>query len=325
MPSISRTVKDGSFKMILGDHELFVQFLHDFVKMDIFSGVTPEDIEDISERFITMGLNSKDGDTVKKIKLKDKQPLFVVGLAEHQQKVNYRMSFRFLQYSVFIWLDYEKEQEALRKGSTELKGFKYPPVLPVVYYTGESRWTAPLNFHDKVYFNEVFKPYIPNFEYMLVNAGNYTQADLLANRDILSLFLLIDKIKYAEQITQLREIPQEFFDMLEAKTPEHLREMVRNIAYLFLKKLDVPEQELDEFASKIKSRRLSEMFGLIDGYSVTKTRAEARAETQAKDRAEFACNLLLENMDIQKIARLAMLPLERVIEIKNTMQLEGRL
>jgi hypothetical protein len=76
-----------------------------------------------------------------------------------------------------------------------------------------------------------------------------------------------------------------------------------------------------DFSSRAKSRRLSEMFGLIDGYSVTKTRAETRAE----ERSEFAYDLLLEDMDIQKVARLSRLPLEKVIEIKNTLQLEGRL
>jgi hypothetical protein len=303
--------------MILGDHELFVQFLHEVVRLEIFKNVLPEDIEDITERFIALGMENKDGDTVKRIKLKEHEPLFVVGLTEHQQKVSYRMSFRFLQYCVYIWNDYEKEQEALRSGVTELKDFKYPPVLPVVYYTGEGKWTAQMNFYDKVYLNEMFKPYIPSFEYMLIDANNYSYADLLTNRDILSLFLFIDKIKRAEQISNVRDIPQEYFDMLEAKTPEHLREKVRDIVYLFLKKLDVPEQELDEFTAKIKTRRLSEMFGLIDGYSVTKTREEMRME--------FATDLLLEQMDIQKISRIARLPLEKVIEIKETLQREGRI
>jgi hypothetical protein len=31
-----REIKDSSFKMILDDHELFVQFLHDFVKLEGF-------------------------------------------------------------------------------------------------------------------------------------------------------------------------------------------------------------------------------------------------------------------------------------------------
>jgi hypothetical protein len=223
MTKVPRETKDDGFKTILGNPFLFVQFLRDFVNIDILKNVQPEDIEDISERFVTMGLDSQEGDTVKKINLKGREPLFVVGLAEHQQKVSFRMSFRILQYMVFIWNDYEKEQEALCKGSTELKEFKYPPILPIVYYTGESPWTSPLNYYDKVYLNTIFESYIPKFEYMLIDANHYSQEDLLQNKDVLSLFLIIDKIKKAEQISTLQNIPKEYFDELERTTPEHLR------------------------------------------------------------------------------------------------------
>ena len=59
-----RETKDDGFKTILGNHELFVQFLSDFVKIDIFKGITPDDIADMTERFIMMGIDSKNGDTV---------------------------------------------------------------------------------------------------------------------------------------------------------------------------------------------------------------------------------------------------------------------
>jgi hypothetical protein len=201
MPNVPRETRDDGFKLILGNHDLFVQFLHDFVKVDMLKDVAPDDIEDITERFIMMGLDSKEGDTVKRINLKGKEPLYVIGIVEHQQSVNYRMSFRLLQYSVFIWSDYEKEQNALREGAAELKDFRYPPIIPMVYYTGESAWTSPVNFFDKVYFHDVFERYIPKFEYLLIHSANYSKDDLVRNRDILSLFLLIDKIKRAEQIS----------------------------------------------------------------------------------------------------------------------------
>jgi hypothetical protein len=40
-------VPDNSFKLILGNHELFVQFLRDFIPIDILKNVKPEDIEDM--------------------------------------------------------------------------------------------------------------------------------------------------------------------------------------------------------------------------------------------------------------------------------------
>ena len=308
MSTTPRETKDDGFKTILGNHELFVQFLNDFVKIDILKDVTPDDIEDITERFTMMGIDSKDGDTVKKIKLKGKEPLFIVGIAEHQQNVNYRMSFRFLQYCVFVWHDYEREQNALRKGASDLKDFKYPPIIPIVYYTGESAWTSQINFIDRVYFSDIFERFIPKFEYILIDSKNYSQEDLIRNKDILSLFLIIDKIKRAEQVSTLKDIPQEFFDEIEASTPEHLKKLVREVVVMFLTKIDIPEEDRDEVVNKIMTRRFSEMFTLVDGYSVKETKRITKEEVTK----ELAKKMLNFGDSIDKVAVVTGLAREEV-------------
>ena len=68
--------RDISMKTILAERELFVQFLRDYVPVDIVKNIDPRDVLDISERFVNMmGLEQKDGDTVKLINLRD-TPLF---------------------------------------------------------------------------------------------------------------------------------------------------------------------------------------------------------------------------------------------------------
>ncbi len=51
---------------------------------------------------------------------------------------------------------------------------------------------------------------------------------------------------------------------------------MRDVVYFFLKRLDVPEKELDEISSKIKDSRISDILRLVDGYSVRKAREEAK-------------------------------------------------
>ena len=67
-------------------------------------------------------------------------------MIEHQSKVDYDMSFRVLRYMVLILTDYAAEQEKQHKGITGTKEFRYPPVLPVVFYDGPGNWTAETNF-----------------------------------------------------------------------------------------------------------------------------------------------------------------------------------
>ena len=334
MPNSPREAKDIGFKAILGDHVLFAQFLHDFIQIDMLKDVTEDDIEDLTERFIMLGLDSKDGDTVKRINLRDRAPLFVIGVVEHQQEINYRMSFRLLQYCVFIWDNYEKEENAKRKGASDRKDFMYPPILPVVYYTGGKKWTSPRNFIDKVHFKEVFKPYIPEFEYLLIDSNNYSREDLVRNRDILSLFLLIDKLKYADDLPYFKDIPPEILDEIGAKTPDHLKKLVRDVAQTFLARLDIPQEERDEITGYIMEGRFARMFTLIDGYSVTETRRiareeglmeglmEGRMEGMEKGRMEIATKMIANGFDFDMIATITGLDREAIRQLEDAARQE---
>ena len=76
--------KDNSFKLIFNVPELFAEFLRKYVPIELLKDVTPEDIEDISERFMPLFQDSKDSDTVKRVTLKNHPPLFVISILEHQ-------------------------------------------------------------------------------------------------------------------------------------------------------------------------------------------------------------------------------------------------
>jgi hypothetical protein len=70
--------------------------------------------------------------------------------------------------------------------------FRYPPVLPIVFYDGPTRWTAERNFHDRTALAEEFGKYIPSFEYELVDLNQYSRETLIEFGDALSLIMLID-------------------------------------------------------------------------------------------------------------------------------------
>ena len=46
--------KDNSIKAILSEPELFADFLKNFVPVEILSDVSPDDIEDVTERLISL-------------------------------------------------------------------------------------------------------------------------------------------------------------------------------------------------------------------------------------------------------------------------------
>jgi len=84
---ISHKAHDNVYKLVFKEPEIFLDFLKDFIPIDILKSIRPEDITDVTERFLPLFSENKDSDTVKKIRLKGDEPLFVISILEHENKV----------------------------------------------------------------------------------------------------------------------------------------------------------------------------------------------------------------------------------------------
>lgn len=295
--------KDNGAKLIFGDPILCAEFLREYVDIDLLKDVQPEDIKDISERFLPMWQEGRNSDTVKKIHLphiaqkqsSTPQPnmntddttaipendfsLFLIAIVEHQSKVYYDMSFKLLRYIVMILTDYENEQEKLHKGITKTKNFKYPPILPIVYYEGTGNWTAVKNFHERVHLSDILGKYIPNFEYLVVPLVSYTNQELIEKKDELSLIMLISKLREPSEFKELKEdIPTEYFENLSQNTPEYLLKLIGKIIAVFLYRMNVPRKEVEDFTDTIKERNFSMLFDSFQAYDVQETRRISKEE-----------------------------------------------
>ena len=296
--------KDSGGKLIFDDPILCAQFLNGYVDIELLKNVKPEDIEDISERFVPMWQEERDSDTVKKIHLKGlgDVPLFLIAIVEHQSKVHYDMAFRMLRYIVMVLTEYEKEQEKLHPGITKTKNFQYPPILPIIYYEGADTWTAAMNFKDRVYLNDVFGKYIPSFEYFIVPLRKYTNQELIDKKDQLSLLFLINKLRSSEDFNELKEIPEEYFENLNESTPEYLLKLISKIVAVFLYRLNIPREEVEKFTDQIERRDFSMLFDSFEAYDVQEMRRISKAEGEELKLIKLVCKKLQKNCSVPEIA-----------------------
>ena len=71
-PGLSNSKKkDSSGKIIFGDPVLCAQFLDGYVDIPMLKNVRPEDIEDISNRYVHMFTEERNSDVVKRVHIKD--------------------------------------------------------------------------------------------------------------------------------------------------------------------------------------------------------------------------------------------------------------
>ena len=189
--------EDSGAKLIFSNPTLCAQLLRDYSGIELLKNVQPEDITDVTERFIPMFTDERDADIVKQVRVPgdgDDEEIFIA-LIEHKSGVDYNVVMQILRYMVFIWTDYEKRKEKEVQGVSKLKGFKYPPVFPIVYYSGEDSWTADKDLKSRIALSDIFSPYIPNYEYHLVNTADHANEELIEKNDGLSLLMILNKVR----------------------------------------------------------------------------------------------------------------------------------
>ena len=120
-------LRDSSSKIIFADNILSSQFLRDYADMEILRHIRPEDIEDVSERYVPLYSTERNSDTVKRVDISKylptqdceetkatggllavdstkvkplKLPLYIISLVEHKSQVEYNIVMQLLRYMV---------------------------------------------------------------------------------------------------------------------------------------------------------------------------------------------------------------------------------
>jgi len=289
----NRKVKDSSAKVIFGDPTLCAQFLRGYVDIPLLKNVRPEDIEDVSERYVHMFTEDRESDVVKRVRVKEKESLFyLISLIEHKSNVDYNVIMQVFRYMTFIWEDYENEMEKRQAGISRTRNFKYPPILPIVFYDGADSWTAATKLHDRIQLDGIPSQYVPDYQCILVQLKDYSNADLMKMKDELSVIMMLDKLQDAAGFLEVgEEIQPGYVSDVVSNSPEYLLNIMAQVTEVLLSRLNVPPEEVEMFTEQIKERHMGELFANFKGYDVQemrkKLRKEIREELQEEIREEL--------------------------------------
>lgn len=84
----------------------------------------------------------------------------------------------------------------------------------------------------------------------------------------------------------LKNIPSEYFDELSGKSPQYLLELISKIIAVFLYRLNVPRNEVEQFTDQIKGDEFQMLFDSFEAYDVQETRRVSKEEGKAEGKAE---------------------------------------
>ena len=247
-------------KVIFHNPSLCSEFLRDNIDIPILKNVRPEDIEDVSTQYKTYMGTEFEADTVKKVRIKEHESLYVISLIEHKSEVDYNVIVQLLKYMTCIWVEYAKEMEQKQKGISRNKNFRYPPILPIVYYEGSAKWTAALHLRERILMNEIFADYIPDFTYRLVGIHDYSNEELLNREDVMSFIMMLGKAQDEKNLTELFASYGEKVDLIILQaTPEELQ-IIENIICALLRKVNATEEEIELCVEQVRRRQMGLLF-----------------------------------------------------------------
>lgn len=229
-----------------------------------------------------MFTEERNSDVVKRVHIKEQEtPFYVISLIEHKSDVDYNVVMQIFRFMAFIWEDYEREQEKRHEGISKTKKFRYPPILPIVFYDGIGNWTAATRLHERILLSDILEKYIPDYECMLLQLKDYSNEELMERRDEISIMLMIDKLRDIEGFAKLgKEIDVEDLKDITKDTPEYLLGILSQVVEGLLAKLNVPSEEIMTFSRQIKERRMGEWFKHFKVFDVQEVRREIQEDQE---------------------------------------------
>ena len=306
--------RDISSKDIFKNPVLCAQFLRDNVDIPVLKNVRPEDIEDVSEHYHPYLGTEFEPDSVNRIRIFDIErkgdadaknagddadgmaaPPFLISLIDHKSLVDYDVPMQLLRYMVCIWTEYRRDMEKKHKGISSRKEFRYPLIIPIVYYEGKADWSAARNLSGRIGADaglreSGYREWIPDFRYELVSINKYSDHELLERGDEISLIMLINKMQDAADLEKFLRIPADKLEPILKNSPEHVVDVMVSVMESLCFKMDIPAEERLRCVRKVRERKMGYLWENMEKFSIQeerrKTEEERRKAEEERRKAE---------------------------------------
>lgn len=212
---------DKILKTILNEKIQVVELLNRILQLE--KSLKEKDIEKYKCEHIDYMFQNSESDVV--YRMKEKEIFFLI---EHQQKIDYNMPKRILEYEVEII------KEAVKGKIMTKKHHTLPRVIPIVIYTGSRKWNVEKYIEEcQETLSEANR--IKLGEYYVVDVNDYTKEELEKDKLFLSKILLLEKLKTKEEIyTMLNKT-------IEEEKSENNRILLKRIIIFILEEKLKPE------------------------------------------------------------------------------------
>jgi len=202
----------------------------------------------------------------------------------------------------------------------ERKNFKFPAVIPLVFFNGSQKWTVPLNLKEMFFGYEQFGENLLNFNYALVDVKGYDDKSVKDFRSrLLKIMMMFEK---SRDFMELSETIEKYHSEIAGLNDEEFR--IISAAFEILSKIYGYSEENDLgkiIQTKNAGRADSMLSDIIANPTKYKRQYDEQLIKKSKEEMakEMAKEMLLENEPMSKIMRYTKLTEEEIEEIAKTL------
>ena len=288
---------DKIFRTVLDKKTDVSKFLNKFLGLNIKT----EELEKYNSSYIDPKFKNKEADIVYRIKDKN---IFL--LIEHQTKIDKDMPYRLLDYS-----------NGIMRSASEDK--KRPSVIPIVLYTGKTKWKIENETIEKQQFFKEVK--LIDGEFNLIDINDFSKKELLEDDIFITKMMLVEKCKDEIEMVQALE-------KIENKIKEEDKSTFRRIVKEIWS-LRIGTENANKILEKIEEgsgnmMAVMEMLLAENEKYINIGRQEGRQEGRLEGRLEggkqkikeIVQKMLAENFTKEMIMKITGLKKEEIEEIK---------
>ena len=285
---------DKIFRDILNDKKEVTKIINTYIKPK--TKLNMQDLEKYETRYITKIYEERLADIVYKIKGKE-----IFFLIEHQTKIDKKMAYRILEYSMEIIRGRIKNI----KGQIEKAGI--PTVIPIVIYTGEKLWNAKQEITEMKVKFETIKKVETITGYNLIDIRDKEKA--IRDDLFISKISIIERLKNTDEIIETIE---QIYNNLNRK--EDKKKLLEIIDYLL--EDEINKKTLERLKEKIIKEKEGgiEMMHAKEVLRRDRLKAIKDGENRGKkeEKLSIAKKLLEEKIDVIFIEKVTGLTKEEI-------------
>ena len=152
---------DHSYKYLFSHARMVEDLLKGFVKEDWVNGLDFSSLEKVNGNYVSDDLREREDDIIWRVRW-GTDWLYIYILLEFQSTVDHWMAVRIMTYIGLLYQDLIQSQKPHPED-------KLPPILPIVLYNGDPKWTAATNIEQLI--QEIpggLTRYRPRLQYLLL-------------------------------------------------------------------------------------------------------------------------------------------------------------